>query len=95
MGDGGALGSILDKSQPLLPRGLPIFSSNAAECVSPADYLRLEQQAASKHECFQGEIWAMVGAGFAQNHICANLTIAIGSQLLGAACTPVGSDQHL
>jgi len=37
----------------------------------------------------------MVGAGFAQNHICANLTIAIGSQLLGAACTPVGSDQHL
>ncbi|MFD1467486.1 Uma2 family endonuclease [Hymenobacter caeli] len=75
--------------------GFPAFSAAAAEYVSPADYLRLERQAELKHEYFEGEIRAMAGASFAHNRICANLTIAIGTQLRNSSCTPVGSDQRL
>ena len=75
--------------------GLPAFSAAAAEYVSPADYLRLERQAAFKHEYFEGEIRAMAGASFAHNRICANLTGELHGQLRGKECAAVGSDQRL
>ena len=85
----------LDKSQTPLPTGLPACSADAAEYVSPADYLRLERQAAFKHEYFQGEIRAMAGASSAHNRICANLTGELRGQLRGKQCSAVGSDQRL
>ena len=37
----------------------------------------------------------MAGASYAHNRICANMTVAIGSQLRGKSCSVVGSDQRL
>ena len=73
----------------------PAFQTEPAAYVSPEDYLRLEREAEFKHEYYQGEIRAMAGAGYVHNLICANLTIAIGSQLRGRGCSVVGSDQRL
>ena len=67
----------------------------AAASVSPDDYLRLEGEAFEKHEYYFGEIRAMAGASYAHNRICANVTIAIGSELRGKNCSVVGSDQRL
>ena len=73
----------------------PVFQPEPAAYVSPEDYLRLEREAEFKHEYYQGEVRAMAGAGYAHNLICANLTIAIGSQLRGTGHSVVGSDQRL
>jgi Uma2 family endonuclease len=75
--------------------GGPALKSESAEYVSPEDYLRLEREAESKHEYLAGKVWAMAGAGYAHNRICANLTVEIGSQLRGKSCSVVGSDQRL
>ncbi|OGX88378.1 Uma2 family endonuclease [Hymenobacter glacialis] len=63
--------------------------------VSPDDYLRLECEAVEKHEYYYGEVRAMVGASYAHNRICANLTVELGGQLRGKSCAVVGSDQRL
>ncbi|GAA4350887.1 Uma2 family endonuclease [Hymenobacter saemangeumensis] len=75
--------------------GLPAFQLEASDYVSPDDYLRLEREAEQKHEYLAGKVWAMAGAGYAHNRICANLTVELGSQLRGKSCFVVGSDQRL
>ena len=75
--------------------GQAAFETTATTYVSPDDYLRLECEAVEKHEYFYGEIRAMAGASYAHNRICANMTVAIGSQLRGKSCSVVGSDQRL
>ena len=75
--------------------GLPAFTLDPEEFVSPEDYLRLEREAVHKHEYIAGKIIAMAGASYAHNRICANLTVEIGSQLRGKSCSLVGSDQRL
>ena len=73
----------------------PAFQTESAAYVSPEDYLRLEHMAEFKHECFQGEIRALAGAGYAHNLICMNLGGEIRNQLRGKGCSVVGSDQRL
>ena len=75
--------------------GQAVFETTATTYVSPDDYLRLECESIEKHEYFYGEIRAMAGASYAHNRICANMTVAIGSQLRGKSCSVVGSDQRL
>lgn len=59
------------------------------------EYLRFEKEAQEKHEFFQGEIFAMSGAGPNHNIIFSNLFTGIGMQLKGRPCRPFGSDMRI
>lgn len=59
------------------------------------EYLKFEKEAPEKHEFFQGEIFAMSGAGANHNIIFSNLFTGIGIQLKGKPCRPFGSDMRI
>ena len=75
--------------------GLPAFTLDSEDFVSPEDYLRLEREAEHKHEYIAGKIVAMAGAGYMHNLICMNIGAEIRNQLRGKSCSVVGSDQRL
>jgi Uma2 family endonuclease len=47
------------------------------------EYLRLERNDGSKHEFYNGKILSKSGSGRRHNLICSNMTIAIGSRVIG------------
>jgi len=59
------------------------------------EYLELENASQQKHEYFQGEIFAMAGAGDNHNEIFSNLFLEIGNSLKGKPCRPYGSDKRM
>lgn len=59
------------------------------------EYLELENASQEKHEYFQGEIFAMSGAGNNHNEIFSNLFLEIGNKLKGKPCRPYGSDMRM
>ena len=59
------------------------------------EYLELEKPSTLKHEYFQGEIFAMSGAGDNHNDIFSNVFIEIGNKLKGKPCRPYGSDKRM
>jgi Uma2 family endonuclease len=59
------------------------------------EYLELEKPSTEKHEYFQGEIFAMSGAGNNHNDIFSNVFIEIGNKLKGKPCRPYGSDKRM
>ncbi len=61
---------------------------------SPEEYLELERAAEYKSEYYQGEIFAMAGAGLNHNQITENLSINIGSYLKGKPCRSFSSDMR-
>ena len=62
---------------------------------SEKEYLELEREAEYKSEYYQGEIFAMAGAGYDHNRIKENLSIEIGSFLKGKSCKTFSSDMRL
>lgn len=60
--------------------------------ISPEEYLELEREADYKSEYFQGEVFAMAGAGRNHNRITENLSIDIGFFLKGKSCRSYSSD---
>lgn len=60
--------------------------------ISPEEYLELEREADYKSEYFQGEVFAMAGAGRNHNRITENLSIGIGSFLGGKSCRSYSRD---
>ncbi|MEO6452660.1 MAG: Uma2 family endonuclease [Ginsengibacter sp.] len=56
------------------------------------EYLEMEKVALEKHGYYNGEIFAMAGAGPRHNIISANIIIALGNSLKGKNCRPYGSD---
>ena len=60
-----------------------------------AEYLEFEKESEQKHEFYQGEIFAMAGAGARHNVIFSNLFVAIGIALKGKSCKPYGSDLRI
>ena len=56
------------------------------------EYLEMERAALDKHEYYQGEIFAMAGAGNRHNIIFSNLFIDLGYKSKGKNCRPYGSD---
>jgi len=60
-----------------------------------AEYLEMERASLDKHEYYQGEIFAMAGAGRLHNIISVNLLVALTSQLRGKGCRPFGSDARM
>ena len=59
------------------------------------EYLVREKAAVRKSEYFQGEIFAMSGAGTRHNIISINLIVRLGSSLRERPCQPFGSDMRI
>ena len=59
------------------------------------EYLELENAASEKHECYQGEIFAMSGAKMPHNDICGNLYLNLRLKLKGKNCKPNNSDTRI
>lgn len=62
---------------------------------TPEEYLELEREADYKSEYYQGEIFAMAGAGRNHNRIVENLSIEIGTFLKKKPCRTYSSDQRI
>ena len=63
--------------------------------VSPEEYLAFERDALDKHEYFNGEIFAMAGAGRRHNQTCTNLIHLIVSKIRDRKCSVYGSDMRV
>jgi Uma2 family endonuclease len=59
------------------------------------EYLEMEKASTVKHEYFQGEIFAMSGAGDNHNEIFSNVFGEIAHKLKGKSCRPYGSDKRM
>ena len=67
----------------------------AIHFTSEEEYWALEDDSKTRHEWFDGEIFAMAGGTPEHAAVASNVHIAIGSQLRGTACRIVGSDQQV
>lgn len=63
--------------------------------LSIEEYLIAENASEQKHEYFQGEVFAMAGAGNAHNEIFTNLFGEIVAKLKSSPCRPYGGDKRL
>ncbi|MBB6237990.1 Uma2 family endonuclease [Pedobacter sp. AK013] len=59
------------------------------------EYLEMEKPSTVKHEYYQGEIFAMSGAGDNHNEIFSNIFGEIANKLKGTPCRPYGSDKRM
>jgi len=73
--------------EPLAAYGKSIFSIE--------EYLEMERAADWKHEYYQGEIFAMAGAGNNHNLIFRNLFGDLAYRTKGRPCRPLGSDMRV
>lgn len=60
-----------------------------------AEYLEFEENSESKHEYFEGEIFAMAGASKSHQRIISNLVINIGAHLKDTPCEVFSSDMKV
>ncbi|MPR33173.1 Uma2 family endonuclease [Salmonirosea aquatica] len=63
--------------------------------ISLKEYLEFEREAEYKSEYYQGEMFAMAGAGRNHNRITENLSIDIGFFLKGKSCRSYSSDLRI
>ncbi|MBF0202198.1 MAG: Uma2 family endonuclease [Desulfamplus sp.] len=65
--------------------------------ISPNEYLEIERTSEVKHEYFDGEIFAMVGASVNHNRINTNVIVELGGRLkaAGSACTVFSNDMRV
>ncbi len=59
------------------------------------EYLEFEEKSDSKHEYYQGEIFAMSGAKVPHNIIAVNILTSLKQRLKGKSCQPFNSDQRV
>lgn len=71
------------------------MSAQPQKHYTPEEYLELEREADYKSEYYQGEIFAMAGAGRYHNRIVENLSIEIGTFLKKKLCRTYSSDQRI
>lgn len=70
-------------------------STAPAARVTASEYLALERAATTKHELWEGAVFAMGGAGLAHNVIAANLTRLLGNLLVERPCLVLPSDMKV
>lgn len=63
--------------------------------VSEETYLELERSSATKHEYFQGRIYAMTGAKESHNLIAANTLASLHGQLRQTSCRVYSGDMRI
>jgi Uma2 family endonuclease len=59
------------------------------------EYWAFEEGSVTKHEYFEGEVYAMAGAKPRHNDIAMNIARVLSTQLVGKPCRVRGSDQRL
>ncbi len=69
--------------------------SQGTNKITPEEYLEFEKNSELKHEYFDGEIFAMVGARKNHNRISTNLSRVLGNQLLKRPCDVFSSDMRV
>jgi Uma2 family endonuclease len=60
--------------------------------ITPEEYLQFERQSETKHEYFDGEIFAMTGASRKHNLISMNLSYLLVGYLKGKSCKAYAGD---
>lgn len=68
------------------------MASDPKTRYTPEEYLALERSSETKHEYFNGEIFAMSGVSFRHVLIVTNLVTALWSQLRQSPCRVVSTD---
>ena len=63
--------------------------------ITPEEYLEIEREAEFKSEYYNGEIFALAGAGFNHNIIISNIAIILGNHLKGKNCYEFINDMRL
>ena len=71
------------------------MASNPTTFDTPEEYLALERSCETKHEYYNGEIFAMSGASKWHVLIVTNLIVALGSQLKESPCTVYSTNLRL
>src|SRR4051812_22556006 len=62
--------------------------------LTEEQYLELDRAAERKSEYYDGEIFAIAGAGMAHNQIAVNTTASLHTQLRGKQCQALSSDMR-
>ncbi len=63
--------------------------------ISPEEYLKFERESKEKHEYYNGDVFAMSGAGFNHNVIACNIIAILHNKLKGTNYIPLGSDMRV
>ena len=63
--------------------------------LTPLEYLAWERQQGTRHEFFDGEIFAMTGASREHNLVCGNTFSALHAQLRGTPCEVYNNDMRV
>lgn len=71
------------------------MSSVSQPRYSETEYLEIEQGLETRHEFYQGEMFAMSGASRDHNQIAFNLALCLGTQLKNRNCTAYIADMRV
>ncbi len=63
--------------------------------MKPQEYLEFERTSETRHEYFDGEIFAMTGGSLNHNQINGNIFNLLKNKLKGSACRPFASDMRV
>ena len=63
--------------------------------LTAQDYLAWERQQETRHEFFDGEIFAMTGASREHNLVCVNIFASLHTQLRGKPCEVYNNDMRV
>ncbi|MBF0232265.1 MAG: Uma2 family endonuclease [Desulfamplus sp.] len=69
--------------------------SKRKEKLTPQEYLEFERTTDIRHEYFDGEIFAMVGASLNHNRINGNILQKLKNQIEGSSCDAFSSDMRV
>lgn len=72
-----------------------LMATDARPFISPEDYLKLERQAPTKSEYWNGHMYAMAGTSRKHAAIASNLNFVLRRNLGAKACRVYGSDLRL
>jgi len=75
--------------------GYPAPATPGMRRYSFEEYVRLEGFSNVKHEFLDGAIYAMAGATVRNGMLAARISVALGAQLEGRPCEPLGSDVRI
>ena len=71
------------------------MSAQPQSFLTAQDYLVWERQQETRHEYFDGQIFAMTGASRAHNVLCANVLASLHGQLRGKPCEIYANDMRV
>ena len=71
------------------------MSSQPQRQYTVDDYFLIEESSPTRHEFYNGEIFAMAGGTVAHNQICSNVLSFLSAALDKTPCRTLGSDMRL